>query len=218
MLPGIVGWSHLLDSLKALNTKREGTMQAQMPWAVLHQSQMQSLWSPSWRESPCEWPKEQMLITQQWLMLMKRSINKSRKLQIWLWPPKCMQTYMWLIGWLPRRRIQYSKWWLSGSLTGRCRIWNICWEKTQTPKKGKLSSIKEPFTITTCLLVKWRGFAMNGCHWDAGHQGQQWILCLLHDQFWWPGMATQMQKVISGFKWCIQHEGICAKAPCGPPL
>ena len=26
--------------------------------------------------------------------------------------------------------------------------------------------------------------AMNGCHWDAGHQGQQQTLCLLHDWFW----------------------------------
>ena len=25
--------------------------------------------------------------------------------------------------------------------------------------------------------------AMNGCHWDAGHQGQQQTLCLLHDWF-----------------------------------
>ena len=31
---------------------------------------------------------------------------------------------------------------------------------------------------------------MNGCHQDAGHQGQQQTLYLLHDQFWWPGMAT----------------------------
>ena len=25
--------------------------------------------------------------------------------------------------------------------------------------------------------------AMNGCHQDAGHQGQWQMLCLLHDQF-----------------------------------
>ena len=55
--------------------------------------------------------------------------------------------------------------------------------------------------------------AMNGCHHDAGHQGQQQTLFLLHDQFWWPGMAAQMQKAINSCKWCIQHEGIHAKAP-----
>ena len=54
---------------------------------------------------------------------------------------------------------------------------------------------------------------MNGCHWDAGHQGQQQVLYLLQDWFWLSGMVAQMQKVISNWKWCIQHEGTCVKAP-----
>ena len=54
--------------------------------------------------------------------------------------------------------------------------------------------------------------AMNGCHWDVGHQGQQQTLYLLHDRFWWPGMAAQMQKVISNCKQCIQHKCTCDKA------
>ena len=58
--------------------------------------------------------------------------------------------------------------------------------------------------------------AMNGCHWDAAHQGQQWTLCLLQDWFWWPGMAAQMQKAISNCEQCIQHEGTHAKAPMQP--
>ena len=53
---------------------------------------------------------------------------------------------------------------------------------------------------------------MNGCHWDARCQGQQQTLCLLNDQFWWPGMASQIQRVISSCKQCIQHEGIHDKA------
>ena len=55
--------------------------------------------------------------------------------------------------------------------------------------------------------------AMNGCHQGARHLGQQQMLCLLHDQFWWPGMAAQMQKVISSCERCIQHEGGHTKAP-----
>ena len=39
--------------------------------------------------------------------------------------------------------------------------------------------------------------AVNGCHYDAGQQGQQWTLCLLNDPYWRPGMAAQMQRVIS---------------------
>ena len=58
--------------------------------------------------------------------------------------------------------------------------------------------------------------AMNGCHWDAGHQGQQQTFCLLHDQFWWPGMSAQIQKAISSCEQCIQHEGSHAKAPMWP--
>ena len=48
---------------------------------------------------------------------------------------------------------------------------------------------------------------MNGYHRDAGHQGQQWMLYLLQNRFWWPEMAVHMQKVISNCKWCIQHGG-----------
>ena len=58
--------------------------------------------------------------------------------------------------------------------------------------------------------------AMNGCHREAGHQGQQQTLCLLHDWFWWPEMVMQMQKAISSCEQCIQHEGSCTKAPVQP--
>ena len=54
--------------------------------------------------------------------------------------------------------------------------------------------------------------AMNGCHRDAGHLGQQQTISLLQDQFWWPGMATWMQRAIYNCKRCIQHEGAHAEA------
>ena len=55
--------------------------------------------------------------------------------------------------------------------------------------------------------------AMNRCHIDAGHQGQQQTLSLLQDQFWWPGMTMQIERVIGNCERCIQHEGALAKAP-----
>ena len=73
---------------------------------------------------------------------------------------------------------------------------------------GKLEEVLQ-FIVSKAHQVA----AMNGCHQDGGHQGQQWTLCLLHDQFWWPGIATQMQKAISSCEKCIQHDGSCAKAP-----
>ena len=60
--------------------------------------------------------------------------------------------------------------------------------------------------------------AMNGCHRDTGHQGQQRTLSLLQDCFWWPGMAMQMQRAISGCERCIQHEGVHAKTLLQPIL
>ena len=72
---------------------------------------------------------------------------------------------------------------------------------------GKLEEVLW-FVVPTAHQVT----AMIGCHWDAGHQGQQQTLYLLHDQYWWPGMATQMQKAIRNCEQCIQHDGTHAKA------
>ena len=70
---------------------------------------------------------------------------------------------------------------------------------------GKLGEVMR-FIVSTAH----REAAMNRCHWDAGHQGQQQMLYLLHDLFWWPSMAIQIQGVISNCEWYIQHEGTCA--------
>ena len=47
--------------------------------------------------------------------------------------------------------------------------------------------------------------------WDIRANGKH--LSLLQDQFWWPSMMMQMQKVISGCERCIQHKGVSVKAP-----
>ena len=44
--------------------------------------------------------------------------------------------------------------------------------------------------------------ALNGCHWDAGHQGHDCTLSLLQECFWWPVMAKQMRQVIKACKCC----------------
>ena len=58
--------------------------------------------------------------------------------------------------------------------------------------------------------------AMNGCHHNARHKGQQQMLYLLQDQFLWLNITTQMHLAISKCEQCIQHEGTCAKAPMQP--
>ena len=76
---------------------------------------------------------------------------------------------------------------------------------------GKLEEVMW-FVVPTVHRVA----AMNGCHQDAGHQGQLQTLYLLQDQLWWSSIATQMQKVISNCKWCVQDEGTHVKVPMQP--
>ena len=57
---------------------------------------------------------------------------------------------------------------------------------------------------------------LNGCHWDAGHQGHDHTLSLLQECFWWPGMAKQMGQVIRAYTCCLQYEGGTSKTPLCP--
>ena len=57
---------------------------------------------------------------------------------------------------------------------------------------------------------------LNGCHWDAGHQGCDCTLSLLQECLWWPGMAKQMRQVIKACRCCLQYEGSTLKAPLCP--
>ena len=64
-------------------------------------------------------------------------------------------------------------------------------------------SIRVPSITTILWLESWRKLWMGAIEtWDT--QGQRQTLSLLQDQFWWPGMAMQMQKVINGCERCIQ--------------
>ena len=58
--------------------------------------------------------------------------------------------------------------------------------------------------------------AINGSHWDAGHQGCDHTLSLLQECFWWPGMAKQMRQTIRACTCCLQYEGGFPKAPLCP--
>ena len=57
---------------------------------------------------------------------------------------------------------------------------------------------------------------LNGCHWDAGHQGCDHTISLLQEHFWWPGMVNQMRQVIKTCRCCLQYEGATPKAPLCP--
>ena len=54
---------------------------------------------------------------------------------------------------------------------------------------------------------------LNGCHWDAGHRGQEHTQSLLWEHIWLPGMTNQMQQSIKSCTNCLQHEGNSSKVP-----
>ena len=208
--------------------KRDGAVQLQMAWAKLHQSWMQKLWSQSWMESPRDQQEEQMLMTQWWLKLMKRYISKSRKLPSKLESHIYMWTCMWLIGWPIKGRIQYLRPWSVGPEASPGR-WHKHWGgKGHHLRAEKVDALsKSPISLPYMDWQAGRSFmdcsphtSLSGCYeWmsqDAGNQGQQQCCTLLQDQFWWPGMAMQMQKAISHCEWCIQHGDTCVKAPVKP--
>ena len=58
-----------------------------------------------------------------------------------------------------------------------------------------------------------RRMALDGCHRDAGHQGQQRTLELVSDRFWWPYMSTDVKNVVKNCKRCLQHESKALKPP-----
>ena len=58
--------------------------------------------------------------------------------------------------------------------------------------------------------------ALNGCHWDAGHQGHDYTLSLLWEHFWWLGMTDHIQKSLKTCSHCLHHKGKSSTAPLHP--
>ena len=132
-------------------------------------------------------------------------------------------------------KIPYSKLWWSAFPPIKYRILNILLRDNAMMEVGMAilrecrrnsCSIRMPSIIAILQPESWKKlmwFAVPIAHtvmqpWMGaigmlGHQGQWQTLSLLWDQFWWPAMAMEMQKVISSCESCIQHEGAQAKAP-----
>ena len=55
--------------------------------------------------------------------------------------------------------------------------------------------------------------ALNGVHRDARHQGQQRMLVLVQEHFWWPKMDKDCQALVRGCQCCKIFEGVVVKAP-----
>ena len=62
----------------------------------------------------------------------------------------------------------------------------------------------------------YRRKAIDGCHLDAGHQGQNCTLSLAAERFWWPNMPSEVRNAIKNCHKCIKHEFNTTKEPLHP--
>ena len=58
--------------------------------------------------------------------------------------------------------------------------------------------------------------ALNGIHHDTGHQGQQRMLALAQEHFWWPMMAEDCMALVRDCLRCHAFEGVVPKASLYP--
>ena len=76
-----------------------------------------------------------------------------------------------------------------------------------TTPKGEAEGILAFLVPTSQCLV-----ALNGVHCDMGHQGQQRMLALTQESFWWPMMVEDYQVLVRGCQWWHVFEGAIPKA------
>ena len=50
--------------------------------------------------------------------------------------------------------------------------------------------------------------ALNGVHHNVGHQGQQRMLALVQEYFWWPMMVDDCRALVQGCQQCHLFEGV----------
>ena len=78
-----------------------------------------------------------------------------------------------------------------------------------------------PGDATETQVVLWsqeayRKKAIDGCHRDSGHQGQNCTLSLAAERFWWPNMASEVRNAVKNCQNCIKHEFNSSKEPLHP--
>ena len=66
-----------------------------------------------------------------------------------------------------------------------------------TTPKGETEGV-----LTFVVPVGQCRMALNGVHWDVGHQGQQRTLAVTQKRFWWPMMAEDCHVIVRGCPCC----------------
>ena len=71
-------------------------------------------------------------------------------------------------------------------------------------------------TIIFIVHKAHRQKAIGGCHWDAGHQGQNRTASLLLKWFWWPRMTLEVKSTVKNCRQCLHHDDESIRAPLVP--
>ena len=61
-----------------------------------------------------------------------------------------------------------------------------------------------------------RGATLDGCHWEAAHQGQHRNAALMQEHFWWPGMTQDLRNHIKKCSRCRKYEAAPPVVPMKP--
>ena len=80
-----------------------------------------------------------------------------------------------------------------------------------TMPKGKLARV-----LAFLVPSSQHTMALNCIHHDAGHQGQQRMLALAQEHFWWPMMVEDCKALVRGCPRCCAFKGVIPKAPRCP--
>jgi len=77
----------------------------------------------------------------------------------------------------------------------------------------------EPLPVLQFVVPRqYRRIALDGCHKEAGHQGQRRTITLAKDRFWWPSMDKYITDALRNCQRCIAHEAKASRPPLQPIL
>ena len=79
-----------------------------------------------------------------------------------------------------------------------------------------MPKVKAEGILAFLVLTGQHHTALNGVHCDAGHQGQQQILALAQECFWWLMMVEDCHALVQGCQRCHTFEGAIPKVPLCP--
>ena len=112
------------------------------------------------------------------------------------------------VEWIQSGRERFLKYHLRDLASTSEGLGFISRQKSLVIVNGKLDlncKLKGEAETTVIFIVpkahRWK--AIDGCHWDVGHQGQNQPASLLLEWFWGPGMTVEVKSTVKNCKQCL---------------